>query len=83
MGGTCSTLEGDEKVIQNFGPTTRRERSLGRSRPRWGDNIKMDLKEIGWEGVDWIHLAQSEPLVGPCEHSNELSAFAKNGEFHD
>ena len=22
------------------------------------DNIKKDLKEIGWEGVDWIHLAQ-------------------------
>jgi hypothetical protein len=22
------------------------------------DNIKMNLKEIGWEGVDWIHLAQ-------------------------
>jgi len=23
-----------------------------------GDNIKMDLREIGWGGVDWIHLAQ-------------------------
>jgi hypothetical protein len=22
------------------------------------DNIKMDLKEIGWEGVDWIHLVR-------------------------
>jgi hypothetical protein len=25
---------------------------LGRRRRRWDDNIKMDLKEIGWEGVD-------------------------------
>jgi hypothetical protein len=25
---------------------------------RWVDNIKMDLKEIGWDGVDWIELAQ-------------------------
>jgi hypothetical protein len=24
----------------------------------WEDNIKMDLKEIGWGGMDWIHLTQ-------------------------
>jgi hypothetical protein len=33
-------------------------RSLGRPRRRWVDNIKMDLREIGWGGVDWFHLAQ-------------------------
>jgi hypothetical protein len=31
---------------------------LGRTRRRWVDNIKMDLTEIGWDGVDWIELAQ-------------------------
>jgi hypothetical protein len=31
---------------------------LGRPRCRWEENIKMDLREIGWKGVDWIHLAQ-------------------------
>jgi hypothetical protein len=31
---------------------------LGRPRCRWVDNIKMDLREIGWDGVDWIDLAQ-------------------------
>jgi hypothetical protein len=31
---------------------------LGRPRRRWVDNIKMDLREIGWDGVDWIELAQ-------------------------
>jgi hypothetical protein len=30
---------------------------LGRLRRGWVDNIKMDLKEIGWDGVDWIDLA--------------------------
>jgi hypothetical protein len=25
---------------------------------RWMDNIKMDLREIGWDGVDWMHMAQ-------------------------
>jgi hypothetical protein len=34
------------------------KRRLGRSRHRWEDNIKMDLKEIECEDVDWIHLAQ-------------------------
>jgi hypothetical protein len=31
---------------------------LERLRRRWEDAIKMDLKEIGWGGVEWIHLAQ-------------------------
>jgi hypothetical protein len=25
---------------------------------RWEDNIKTDVRKIGWKGVDWIHLAQ-------------------------
>jgi hypothetical protein len=33
-------------------------RPLGRPRRRWVDNIKMDLREIGWDGMDWIDLAQ-------------------------
>jgi hypothetical protein len=33
-------------------------RPLGRPRRRWEDNIKMDLREIGFEDVNWIHLAQ-------------------------
>jgi hypothetical protein len=32
------------------------KRSLGRPRRRWVDNIKMDLREIGWDGMDWIDL---------------------------
>jgi hypothetical protein len=34
------------------------KRPLGRPMRRWVDNIKMDLREIGWDGMDWIHLAQ-------------------------
>jgi len=34
------------------------KRPLGRSRRRWENNIKMDLQEIGCEGMDWIELAQ-------------------------
>jgi hypothetical protein len=31
---------------------------LGRPRCRWVDNIKRDLREIGWGGMDWIDLPQ-------------------------
>jgi hypothetical protein len=34
------------------------KRPLGRPRCRWVDNIKMDLRELGWGGMDWIDLAQ-------------------------
>jgi len=33
-------------------------RPLGRSRHRWEDNIKMDLREVGIDGANWIQLAQ-------------------------
>jgi hypothetical protein len=34
------------------------KKPLGRPRHRWADNIKMDLREIRFGGVDWIDLAQ-------------------------
>jgi hypothetical protein len=34
------------------------KRPLGRPRRRWEDGVRMDLREIGLEGVDWIRLAQ-------------------------
>jgi hypothetical protein len=34
------------------------KRQLGRPRCRWVDNIKMDLREIGWDGMDWIDVTQ-------------------------
>jgi hypothetical protein len=33
-------------------------RPLGRPRLRWEDYIKMDLREVGWGGMDWIDLDQ-------------------------
>ena len=34
------------------------KRPLGRTRGRWEDNIKINLKEVGCGGMDWIELAQ-------------------------
>jgi hypothetical protein len=35
------------------------KRPLGRPRRRWVDNIKMDLRDIKWDGMDWIDVAQN------------------------
>ena len=35
-----------------------RKRPLGRPRRRWGDNIKMDLQEVGRGCGDWMELAE-------------------------
>jgi len=34
------------------------KRPFRRPRCRWEDNIRRDLREIEWEGVDWMHLPQ-------------------------
>jgi hypothetical protein len=38
--------------------SSERKRPIGRPRFRWDDNIKIDLRVIGWGGIDWIDLAQ-------------------------
>jgi hypothetical protein len=41
------------------------KRPLGRARRRWVDNIKMDLREIGWDGVGliWLRIGTSGGLL--------------------
>ena len=38
------------------------KRPLGRCRNRWEDNIKMDLQEMEWEGMDWNDLAENRDM---------------------
>jgi hypothetical protein len=45
-------------VYNILGPKREEKRPLGRPRCRWKDNIRMDLREIEWEDVDWMHVAQ-------------------------
>jgi hypothetical protein len=57
------------------------KRPLVRPRRRWKNTIKMDLREIMLEGVDWIHVAEDRGRS--CEHGDELSFSIKGGEFLD
>jgi hypothetical protein len=49
--------EREEECIKDIGREVRRKRPLGRLRCRWVDNIKMDLGEKRWDGMDWIDMA--------------------------
>jgi hypothetical protein len=53
-------------------------RPLGRPRRRWVNNIKMYLREIGWDDIDWIDLAQDrDQWKVSCEHGDETLGFLK------
>jgi hypothetical protein len=49
---------GGERRLQGFVGRPEDERSLGRPRRKWEDNIKMDLTEMGIVEANWIQLAQ-------------------------
>jgi hypothetical protein len=53
------------------------ERPLGRPRHRWEDNMKMDVREIGIDGANWIQLAQDRSGGGLLLARNEPSGFIK------
>jgi len=60
MGGSCSIcgeMRNEYKILVG---KPEGMSSLGRPRHRWEDNIRTGLAEIGWEGMDWIHLAQDK-----------------------
>ena len=58
------------------------KRPLGRPRRRWEDNIKMDLQEVGCEGVELIELAQDRDRWRALVNGyNEPSGSIKCGEF--
>jgi hypothetical protein len=58
MGGACSTIGNKRNAYRILVGKPEGKRPLGRPRRRWVDNIKMDLREIGWDGVDWIDMSQ-------------------------
>jgi hypothetical protein len=54
MSGTCSTHGEIRNAFKILGGKPEEKRPLRRPRHKWGNNIKVDLRDIGWECVDWI-----------------------------
>jgi hypothetical protein len=52
MGGACSTNGDDMNAFMIFVGKPEGKRPLGRPRRRWENNIKIDLIDIGWGGMD-------------------------------
>jgi hypothetical protein len=53
-------------------------KQLGRTRRRWDDNMKMDLREVEWNGMDLTDLPQDRTnFAGSYEHGNEPSRYMK------
>jgi hypothetical protein len=58
MDGSCSTNGEKRNAYKLLVRNSEEKRPLGRPRRRWVDNIRMDLGDVRWGGVDWIGLAQ-------------------------
>jgi hypothetical protein len=58
MGRACSTNGEKRNACRISVGKPEGKSPLGRPRRRWEDNIRMDLREIGWNSMDWMDLAQ-------------------------
>jgi hypothetical protein len=58
MGKECSKHGEKRNAYRIFVGKPEGKRPLGRPRRRWEDNIKMDLRELGWGSMDRIDLSQ-------------------------
>jgi hypothetical protein len=58
VGRACSTNGEKRNTYRILAGKPERKRPLVRPRRRWVNNIEMDLREIGWDGIIWIDLAQ-------------------------
>jgi hypothetical protein len=54
----CSTNVAKKNAYRILVGKSEGKRSLGGPRRRWVDDIKVDFREVGWDGMDWIDLAQ-------------------------
>jgi hypothetical protein len=57
VGRTCGTRGRGESVYRVLTGRPEGKRPLGRPRRRWEDNIKIELKETGIDGANWIRLS--------------------------
>jgi hypothetical protein len=98
MGGHVACMGDMRNAYEILVGKPEEKRPLGRPRHRWEDNIRKDLKDIRWENVDWMHLAQDRDqwqalvkivmnLCVPLRTENSLISsvtvsFPRRTQFH-
>jgi hypothetical protein len=84
MGRAYSTYGQRRGVYRVLVGKTEGKRPLGGPMRRWEDNIKMDLQQVGCEGMDWIELAQDRDRWWACVNAVMNLRVPQNcGEFLD
>jgi hypothetical protein len=58
MGSVCSTNGAKRNAYRILVRKAGKKETIRRTRHRWVDNIKVDLREVGWGGMEWIDAAQ-------------------------
>jgi hypothetical protein len=81
MGGAFSMHGAKRNTYRILVGKPEGKRPQGRPRRRWENNIRMDLRDIGWGGMEWIDLAQDRAMEGSCEHGNEPPGSIKCWEI--
>jgi hypothetical protein len=56
VGSGCSTHVTNMNAYRILVGKSEGRRPLGRPRCRWQDNIKINVKDVGWSGMDWFHV---------------------------
>jgi hypothetical protein len=76
--GHVARMRGKRNVYRTLVGTQEGKKLLEKPRCRWLENIKMDLREIEWGGVDWTDLVQDRyQWRALCQHGNEPSVSIK------
>jgi hypothetical protein len=84
IGGSCSAHGEVEKCVNILNEKPKGKRPAGRHMRRLEDNIKMDLRETGFELCELdLYGAGYGPVAKFCEHANGPLGSIKGGEFLD
>ena len=64
MGIVCGTCGGEERCMHGSGGETCQKEATWKTQAQMGENIGMDLQEVGWGGMDWIDVSQDRDRFG-------------------
>jgi hypothetical protein len=64
MGRECSTKGKKRNAYRILVGKPERKMQLDRPKRSWVDNIKMDVREVEWGGMDWIDMAETGSRIG-------------------